>query len=98
MFWTVALATSSFCAAMAGKSKPGMSDKRSAQHVKLAADSRMNTDCFGRPGVFEAPMIRQTLTAFIVPTADPYAEHACAPSSSWGYALMDGTLQPVSAH
>ena len=78
MFWTVALAISSFCAAIAGKSTPGMSDTRSAQHVKLGADSRQNTDSF------EAPIIRQTLTAFIVPTTDPYAEHACAPSSFLG--------------
>ena len=76
----MALAISSFCAAMAGKRIPGMSDTRSAQHVKLAADSRQNTDSFERPGVFEAPIIRQTLTAFVAPTTDRYTEHACASS------------------
>ena len=81
MFWTVALAMSSFVAAMAGKSTPGMSDTRSAQHMTLAADSPQNTDSFERPSLFEAPIIWQTLTGFTVPTTDPYAEHACAPSS-----------------
>lgn len=56
----------------------------SAQHVKLVVDSRQNTDSFDRSGVFEAPIIRQTLTAFILPTTDHHAEHACALSSFLG--------------
>ena len=97
MFWTVTLAMRSSCAAMAGKSTPGMSDTRSAQHVQLAADSRQNTNSFERPRGLEAPIIWPTLTAFIVPITDPDAEHACAPASFLGI-CTNGTLQPVSTH
>ncbi len=79
---------------MAGKNTPGMSDcTRSAQHVKLVADFRQRSDNFEKSGVFEASIIWPALTAFILPTTDPHAEHACAcPSFSRLYALIDGTL------
>ena len=61
--------------------------------MKLVADLRQKTDSFEKSGVFEASITWLALTAFILPTTDPYAEHACAPSSSLRlYALIDGTL------